>query len=124
MSKNKKRRFAGFLILTAVASLCLGAPPGVLRTTVTLQWDQYPTNQITPDLILKIYSSTNATAPLSTWPLIATVNPTNTTATLPIDTHQRFYTMTASNWFGESNFSVVAATVAPPRSDLSLRIGP
>jgi hypothetical protein len=91
MWTKSKQTFAGFFALAAVAVLCLGAPPGVLRTNVTLQWDQYPTNQISPDLILLVYSNTNATAPLSSWPLVATVNPTNVTVTLPIDGNQRFY---------------------------------
>lgn len=123
MWNKSKTIFGGFCVLAAVAVMCLGAP-GNLRTNVTLMWDKYPTNQISPDLILKVYSSTNLAIPLSNWPLVAIVNPTNVTVTLPLDGNQRFYTMTASNWYGEGNFSVVAATVAPPRSDLNLRIVP
>ena len=122
MLHKSRKIFAGFCVLAGALVLCLGAP-GNLRTNVTLQWDKYPTNQISPDLILKVYSSTNLAIPLSSWPLVATVNPTNVTVTLPIDAHQRFYVMTASNWWGESDFGNVASTPAPPRSDLNLRIG-
>lgn len=124
-SRGRRLGFVAIL-LSGVAIACLGAvmPPGTLRTTVTLEWDQYPTNLIGPGLVLKIYTHTNATAPLSTWPLMAIVSPTNTTVTLTINAQQRYFVMTSSNWWGESNFGNVAQTVALPLNDRNLRIGP
>lgn len=123
MWKNSKKTFTAGFALAVAAVLCLGAPPGVIRTNVTLAWDPYPTNQISPDLVLKVYSSTNATAPLSTWPLLTTVNPTNSTVTLPTDAQQRFFVMTASNWWGESFFSNVTNTPPTLRLTNNLRLG-
>lgn len=125
---NKSRKtFGGFCVLAAALAVCLGvtgAPGDPPRDTITLEWNAYPPGAITPELVLKIYSTTNPTLPLSSWPLLATVNPTNTRITLPIDYHQRFYVMTASNWWAESFFSNGTNTPPTLRLTNSLRLGP
>jgi hypothetical protein len=112
------------ILLIILAVVCAdGAPPGTLRTNVTLQCD-YPVAELGTNLTFKIYSSTNSTQAVATWPLYASRLATNTSITLPIDASQRYFVMTASNWWGESTFSNVAATPPFPRSDSSLSLGP
>lgn len=106
-----------------VAAFCLAAPPGQMRTNGTLHWS-YPTNELSTNLLFKIYSTTNISAPISTWPLYLTVVGTNTQAVFPINAEQRFFSVTASNWHGESPFSNVASTPPPPRHENDLRLGP
>ncbi len=120
--KWSKVLFAGFCV-PAAALLCLGGPPGQMRTNATLRWT-YPTNELSTNLLFKLYSTTNISSPVSTWPLFVTVMGTNTQVTIPIVTEQRFFTMTASNWHGESVFSNVASIPPPPRSDEQLTLGP
>lgn len=110
------------LIILAVLSAD-GAPPGSLRTNITLQID-YPTNQLSTNLVFKIYSTTNLALAVSSWPLEKTFVGTNTTFTLPIIASQRFYVMTSSNWWGESDFSNVAQTPPLPLDVVNLRLGP
>ena len=123
---RNKRLFSGF-VLGVVLSAFLGAlaaPPGVLRTNVSLSWIP-PTNQPpSTNYVIKIYSSTNVAIPLTSWPLLTTVSGTNTTVTLPITPPQRFYVATASNWWGESDFSNVAQTPPVLSDEVTLSIGP
>ena len=111
-----------FSILFLFAALTLHASPGILRTNVTLAWN-YPDADATNVHAFRLYSSTNIALPLTNWTVIATIPGTNRTVTLPIQPPQRFYTITASNWWGESPFSNVAATEKPPVAG-TLGIGP
>lgn len=106
--------------LVAVASL---AAPGNLRTNATVEW-QYPETELSTNLTFKLYSTTNVAQPTAEWPLLTTVVGTNLQVTVPIDAAQRFFVLTASNWWGESDFSNVASTPVLPRSDVTVRIGP
>lgn len=122
--KTKLETIGIALLLIVLSVLCAdGAPPGVLRTNVTLTCD-YPANQLSTNLTFKVYSHTNLAVAATSWPLVATFKGTNTTVTLPIDATQRYYVMTASNWWGESSFSNVAATEPPPLDVINLRLGP
>lgn len=114
-----------FLALSLFTAIAAGL--GSFRTSVTLAWD-YPTNEIS-GITFRVYSSTNISLAVTNWPLYSVVTNavvgSNTLSTiLPIDAQQRWFVMTASNWFGESSFSVVAATPPVPRSDVNLRLGP
>jgi hypothetical protein len=97
------------LLLVALPSLA------ALRTNVTLVFD-YPVNELSTNLTFKFYSSTNAAAPLASWTLFAAVPATNTTYTFPLQPQQRFFFVTASNYWAESDPSSVASTPVPPRS--------
>lgn len=125
ISKIRKNLFAAFCVCVCVliSFVCLGAPPGVLRTNVPLTWT-YPTNLLSTNLIFKVYSSTNVSVPVTNWPLTATVIGTNTNVVLPINAQQRFFVLTASNWWGESDFSNVAQTPPVPSDEGTLSIGP
>jgi hypothetical protein len=128
-------RVISLCLLTVVSFVALAIVPS-LRTTVPLEFD-YPATELPMIQVFKVYSSTNPIQAVTSWPLYATLYPTNLTMlgtnasglvtnrfTLPIDATQRYFVMTASNWFGEGGFSVVAGTPPPPRSDVPLRVGP
>ena len=116
------RRFLFGLTILLLARVANAAPPGVMRTNVSLSWT-YPTNELSTNLTFKVYSSTNISIALTNWPVLTTVAGTNTSVTLPINLQQQWFVMTASNWFGESVFSSVAEIPAPPRS-VNLQLGP
>ncbi len=133
-NKSKTGYVAG--LLCAAAIVCLGVP-GQLRTTVTIAWD-YPINGLSTQMQFKVYASTNILTSVSTWPVVASIWWTNTSGTTVVGTNnhyiyqatfptlpaQMYFAVTASNWWGESDFSAVAQTPVPPRSDVRLRIGP
>lgn len=120
---KRKLETIGIAVLFGIglALICAyGAEP---RSKVVLTSD-YPTNELSTNLWFKVYSSTNASTPVTTWPLIAIVPGTNATFTLPIDAVQRFYVVKASNswWRIDSDFSNTAATEPVPREVSRLRI--
>jgi len=97
--------------------------PGVLFTNVTLAWD-YPSNELSTNLVFKLYSTTNVALPMTNWPLVKTIVGTNLTTPFPMQPGMRLFVMTASNFWGESTFSPVAATPPAPRFDVPLSIAP
>lgn len=104
-----------FLLLTVIHS----APPINGIGTVNLVAD-YPTNDITPDMVFKWYLSRDITTPMSNWVVVATT--TNPAIRLPVTAGVNFFAITASNFWGESDFSNVASTPALPRSDVTLKV--
>lgn len=109
------------LVMGVVAAL--GVSPKPVATKITLMWD-YETNQVSPELVFKLYSSTNMTVPLTNWTVLAVVPGTNRSVTLPVEPGVRFYALTASNWWGESDFSnAVGTPAAPVASALGIRPG-
>ncbi len=86
---------------------------------ITVTWN-YPTNELS-GTTFRLYSSTNALAPLSSWPVVAAVEGTNA-ARLTMPTPQNFFVCTASNFWGESNPSAVVSTPALARDDVNLSI--
>jgi hypothetical protein len=101
-----------FLIL---ALLGFSLKAATLRTNVTLVWN-YPEAELSTNLVFKLYSSPNPATPLASWALLVTVPGTNTQATVPMQPTNMFFVLTASNYWGESDFSNVASTPVPPRS--------
>jgi hypothetical protein len=97
----------------------IGAPPGVMRTNLTLRWD-YPANELSTNLTFKIYSTTNLSLPVTNWPVFVTVVGTNLSHPVPVEDFKRFFSMTASNLIGEGNFSMVVEKPAPPRDQIPL----
>ena len=100
----------------ATLLLCLTALAG-LRSTITLYWD-YPPALLSPDLTFKIYSSTD----MINWVNFTNVVGTNTEITIPITASRMFFTATASNFWGESDFSNTASTPNAPLGGFPLHI--
>ncbi|HEY9510756.1 MAG TPA: hypothetical protein VIV82_12925, partial [Verrucomicrobiae bacterium] len=72
--------------------------------TITIGWS-YPVNFETPDLVFKVYSSTNLNLPLNDWSLMTNIPGSCRSAILAADKPQEFFLMTASNYLGESDFA-------------------
>ena len=106
------------LILLLFSTQLLAAPPS---GNVTLLWD-YPLAERTPDISFKLYHSTNITIPLTNWVCITNVASTATNINVKVTPGVNFFTLTASNFWGESDFSNVAATPAMPRSNINITI--
>ncbi len=115
-----------FTLLALLAILYL--PSSIFAQSVTpffLQWDQ-SVDSFSPDGAWQIYSTTNASAPLSTWPMLTNlyltnmVNVTNSTSTtnpafqsfqlqmIPTNNVRSFYAVGYTNFSGVSPFSNVA----------------
>lgn len=77
------------------------APPS---KTITIGWS-YPVNFETPDLVFKVYASTNLNMPLNDWALLTNIPGNCRSAILSADKPQEFFLMTASNYLGESNYA-------------------
>ena len=107
------------LLLCAIAGLALGAVP----TLITLAWD-YTVSDITPDMIFKIYHSTDVAA--TNWPLMTNVSPPALSVQLTILPGAHFFYATASNFWGESDPSNIAKTPGTARNptNLTIRRGP
>jgi hypothetical protein len=120
------------VVMAAMGITAWAAGTASSAVNVTFVWDA-PVNQSYTGLVYRIYSTTNVALPTNTWPLLTVVtNPTpiNGGAQLsyatPIVPGAWFFTMTASNFWGESFFSVAAATPppAPQLNNLVLQRGP
>lgn len=91
--------------------------------TVTLAWD-YPAAELGPDLVFIIRHNKDVTTPLDQWAVLTNVAGTNLSVSIQLEPGLRYFTATASNFWGESDFSNVARVPAPPRSGaLSVRRG-
>lgn len=108
------------------SALCLGAAIALLAggipnpQTVTLIWNT-PTDQPWQNLTYRLYGTTNLTLPSAQWPLLQVItNPTpsasgtNLAYSISIQPGAWYFTMTASNMWGESPFCVPAATPPVP----------
>lgn len=102
------------VVCLAAVSLPRGTPPS---GRITLAWD-YPTNELGMDLTFRVYRSGD----LRNWTLLTNVVGTNATVAVQVQPGQHFFAMTASNFWGESDFSAVASTPPLPRSDSKVSI--
>lgn len=95
--------------------------PGQLRDSIFLFWD-YPEEG---DDTLSFNLWHKDSLPLISgggWNMRTNIPGTERQIVLPIEPGVHFFTLTASNLWGESGFSNVASTPAPPRSDVELGI--
>lgn len=77
----------------------------LLLFALMLVWD-YPAEELSTDLTFKVYSHTNVAVPVSQWPVIAHLVGTNTSFEIPEWLGpERYFQVTASNAFGESDFA-------------------
>jgi hypothetical protein len=105
------------IITLLFAIVALAAQTGL--EPVTLAWD-YPAAEL-KGTAFNIYHSQDPALPLNQWQKVASVQETNL-CRLSIVPGAHFFTATASNFWGESQFSNIASTPAVPRSDGNLRI--
>jgi len=106
--------------VATIATTIAAVLPGQLRNTITLSWD-YGTNS--PPDVYKLYASTSLTAPTTGWTLIATVPGSIQEVTLSnVVAQQRWFYVTASNWWGESPPSNTTGTPQPPGQVTNMRI--
>lgn len=97
--------------LSSVQAAILQSPKGAEqqiivvppKKTVTIGWS-YPVNFETPDLVFKIYHSTNLSIAMTQWDLMTNIPGNLRSAVLPADQPQEFFVMTASNYLGESGY--------------------
>lgn len=85
---------------------------GTPMVTVTISWS-FPTNQQTPDLKFRLRSSTNLTIKLSLWPVVTNIPGTNRAVKWPMLKQNEFFTLTASNSFGESGYATKWLPLTP-----------
>lgn len=72
--------------------------------TVRIGWS-YPVNFETPDLVFKVYHSTNLSMPVREWALLTNIPGYIRSATIRAAQDQEFFVMTASNYLGESKYA-------------------
>ena len=105
-----------FLLLSASSR---ADPPA----RIFLMWD-LPTDALTTNASVQVYCSTNASAPLKSWPMITNTPATTNAIQLSVSPGQAFYSVTYSNLWGVSDFSQVASTPILLRADqISLGVG-
>lgn len=68
-----------------------------------------------PDLFV-LYHSTDLTVPLTNWPVYTTIPGTNRLFTITIEPGVHFFTMTASNFWGQSDFFPTVSLPGVPRN--------
>lgn len=101
-----------FLLLLAVPFVAIGA----IKNSALLTW-YYPPEEL-PNVRFNVWSTTNLTAP--NWIVITNVLGTNTLVPIPIG--NMFWTVTATNEFGESGPSNIStSTVARNVNGLKIK---
>jgi hypothetical protein len=111
------RKYAASLIAIPLALWGLIALNAATTKPVTFIWTPPPTNgtpMSVPD-IYKLYYTTNVGQPLTNWVVLAVIPGDQTNYHTAMVPGAYFFTMTASNFWGESPFSNLAGT--PPALD-------
>ena len=74
------------------------------KKTVRIVWT-YAVSRETPDLVFKLYHSTNLATAYRKWPLLTNIPGTSRSVTVPITQAREFFILTASNYLGESSYA-------------------
>jgi hypothetical protein len=88
-------------------AVLFGDPSAIINPPskkVQLQW-RFPASLQTPDMVFKVYRSTNLAIPLKQWALLTNLPATVRMVELPADEARGFFTLTASNYLGESGYA-------------------
>lgn len=94
-----------------------------LRDRISLFWE-YP-EEGDDTLSFNLWHSPTLPTLLSGgWAFRTNIPGTDRKIILPLEPGVHFFTLSASNFWGESSFSNVASTPAPPRSDFGMSIKP
>lgn len=108
------------LVLLLLTLPLLAAPNG----NITLQWSApNPAENITS---FWIYSTTNATLPMASWPLLLSAPGNVTNANVTVVPGANFFVIRSSNFWGLSDFSMATNTpaVSSGRSTLNVLKAP
>ena len=108
------------LLMFAAAAMAQSAPNG----NITLSWtDQNPPGAVQS---FQIYSTTNAALPIASWPLLKSVPGNVTSTNLTVAPGVNFFAAKASNFWGQTDFSVAVSTpiVLSGQSSLSVAKAP
>lgn len=93
----------------------------VRAATLLLEFD-YPKPDLGTNIWFQVYHSTNVSLPLTNWTALTNVVGTGTVVRVRAEPGVNFFSMTASNFWGRSDFSTVASTPPAPRSDAVITI--
>jgi hypothetical protein len=104
-----------FLLILFARCLVLHAA----AADISLYWD-YPTNDLSTQMVFKVYWTTNITNPVIWQSFI--VPGTTTTTRVTMEPGRRFFVMTASNLWGESELSNLISTPNPATNVTGLKI--
>jgi hypothetical protein len=95
---DKPQEFFTVTVSNFLGELDLFDPP---PRKIRMGW-QYPLHLQTPDLVFKVYHTTNFSKSLQQWSLLTNVPGIWRSVDLPADKPQEFFAITASNYLGES----------------------
>jgi hypothetical protein len=109
----------GLLAIVALLAGAVFSQQTPIDGRVTVEWD-YPSNDV-PTMTFNVYHSTNISLPVANWPKLASVQGA-TRVPLTVTPGPNYFVCTASNFWGESDFSNVASTPGTPRSDINLKV--
>lgn len=110
------------LLLTAV--ICLAAVPPPPNLGITWQYGGIPTNTV-----FKVYGTTNLTQNITNWPTVATFTTWSSFTNGTTITYSNsffsppaasFFSMTSSNFWGESSFTTPVSVPNPAQTPGSL----
>ena len=71
------------------------------KPSIKLTWD-FPASLESPDMIFKVYHSTLLSTPLALWTITTNATRSARSIVIPIRFNREFFTLTASNYLGES----------------------
>lgn len=113
-------------ILTVSVACSVIAQEYLLQTpaavgNITLGWS-YPASELSTNLTFKIRGSTDPNLVKTSWPVLTNVIGTVTNTTIKINPGKYYFTMTASNLWGETIFYNVEEIPSLPRSDVLVRV--
>jgi hypothetical protein len=123
-AENQKMRdeIAKKIIKLAAMIMCL-CSVNAQSVQRTLSWD-YDTNQLEPDMVFRVHSTTNITISLEQWPVVSMVTNMVTGSTnvpVTIQLPATFFTVSVSNVVGITFSEVLAARLPASGTRLKLR---
>ena len=105
------KRFLLLFLLSVAAS----------ASELEFAWD-YPSDELSTNLTFKLYYSTNSSVPSTNWVVVGTTVGTNLTMKVDVTPARQWFSLTASNMWGESTFSNVVETDGVPGKPLNFRL--
>ena len=107
------------LVSFCLVCLCLITKAQTNAVDVKLSWS-YPTNELI-GTSFKLYNSTDVTIPLANWVVFTNVLE-KTNVIVKLVPNKYFFSIRASNFWGDGPFSTVLVTLSAPQTNLGLSI--